>query len=125
VRHIQPARFGRSSCSFYTTGGSEKGNVIFSYPFHGHENQQWRLERVMDGRLWPVFMIRNVQFGTCIDLNGTANGTYVSGWPGSDGTNRNQLWRFISADTTGHAFIIQNVGNNMVLDLKGGSREPR
>jgi hypothetical protein len=107
------------------SGGAERGNPVIAYSFHGHENQQWKLERVKDKNIWPVFMIRNVKFGTCIDLGQGGRGTHVKGWVGSDTTNKHQLWRLITADTQGHSYIIQNVGNNMVLDLTGGSKELR
>lgn len=47
-------------------GGAERGTPIFGFQFHGHGNQQWKLERVKDGSVWPVYMIRNVQFGSKI-----------------------------------------------------------
>ncbi|KAH7305848.1 ricin B lectin domain-containing protein [Stachybotrys elegans] len=105
------------------SGGAERGNTVFGYPFHGKKNQQWKLERVENKSIFPVFMIRNVQFHTCIDMNGTES--HVMGWPGGDPTNVHQLYRLIAADTKGRVFAIQNVGTNHCIDLLHGSREPR
>ncbi|KAF7558983.1 hypothetical protein G7046_g5168 [Stylonectria norvegica] len=109
------------------SGASKDDNPIFGFAFHGGQNQQWKLEKVNNGSLWPVWMIKNVKYGTYVDLygSGTANGTKVSGWAGGSTNNTHQLWRLITADTKGRVFLFQNVGSNTYLDLSNGNGAPR
>ncbi|CAM1511936.1 Fc.00g094490.m01.CDS01 [Cosmosporella sp. VM-42] len=108
-------------------GGSKNDTPIFGYRFHGGKNQQWKLKMVDNGSPWPVWMLKNVKFGTYMDLfgSGTANGTKVVGWSGGTTTNQNQLWRLITADPNCQLFMLQNVGSNTYLDLAGGKSDPR
>lgn len=101
------------------------GTPVIGYQYNRTKNQQWKLEKVDYKSYWPVFMLRNVQTGTYMDLynGGKDNGTAVVGWAGGNTTNTHQLWRFVNADPNGNLVMIQNVGSNTYIDLYLGSSE--
>ncbi|KAI4864545.1 carbohydrate-binding module family 13 protein [Hypoxylon rubiginosum] len=117
--------YGTGTCIDLSGGGKANGTQIIGYQFHGGKNQQWRLCKVNNDAIWPVWIIRNVHTNTNLDLyNGIHdNGAKVSGWTGGESTtNTNQLWRLVTADTKGRIFMIQNVGTGTYVDLMNGNR---
>ncbi|KAI1426963.1 carbohydrate-binding module family 13 protein [Xylaria sp. FL1777] len=115
--------YGTGSALDLAAGNTGNGTPLIGYQYHGGKNQQWKLEQVDHSTVWPTWKLHNVQTGTCADLAGgsSANGTIVHGWEKLD-NNKNQLFRFVSADPQGRVVMIQNVGTGTYIDLfNGGS----
>ncbi|XXG99672.1 hypothetical protein Hte_006013 [Hypoxylon texense] len=105
--------YGTGTCIDLSGGEKANGTQIIGYQFHGGKNQQWKLCKVDNGAIWPVWVIRNVHTNTNLDLyNGIHdNGAKVNGWAGGETTtNAHQLWRLVTADTKGRVFIAQVCG---------------
>ncbi|KAI0425939.1 carbohydrate-binding module family 13 protein [Xylaria sp. FL1042] len=113
--------YGTGTALDLTAGNTDNGTPLIGYQFHGGANQQWKLERVDNGPVWPTWKLRNVQTGTYVDLDDgkSANGTAIQGWQKLE--NNNQLFRLISADPMGRAIMIQNVASGTYIDLFNGN----
>ncbi|KAJ8118099.1 hypothetical protein ONZ43_g4064 [Nemania bipapillata] len=103
---------------------SVNGTVLVGYQYHGRENQQWKLEKLSDGPVWPTWRLLSVGTGKCADVeNGDSkNGARAQIWSvGRD--NNNQAWRIVSADPLGRVVMLQNVSSGTYLDISGGRAE--
>ncbi|XXG94165.1 hypothetical protein Hte_000417 [Hypoxylon texense] len=110
------------TCIDLTDGAEARGTPVTGYQFHSGKNQQWVLHKANEDATGPIWVIRNVQSNTNLDLyeGGSDNGTKISGWDGGETTdNPNQLWRLVVIK--GVVVMIQNVGTGTFVDLRDGN----
>jgi len=104
-------------------GSSADQTPITGWHDNSGDNQRWALKQVDTKYGLPVFLLRNVQSNTAMDLlsGGTGNGTEISGWWVGPETNPNQNWFIFSGDQQFNVVMIVNVGTGTCVDLRDGS----
>ena len=103
-------------------GGKDQGVNVIQWPFHGKENQQWKVENLNNG----YYKITSVLSGLSIDVygGGTDLGNRVIQWPWHGGTN--QQWKLIeNADGTVSFMsrLAEESGTGYLLDVYGGGKD--
>ncbi|KAI6081125.1 carbohydrate-binding module family 13 protein [Hypoxylon rubiginosum] len=114
--------YGTGTCIDLTGGHWASGTPVIGNSFHSGYNQQWVLHKANEDPIGPIWVIRNLDADTNLDLFGGGNdtGTKISGWDGGETTNNtHQLWRLIGIE--GVVVMIQNVGAGTFVDLLDGN----
>jgi hypothetical protein len=72
------------------------------------------------------FRIMSLLNGLVMDVfqGSTSRGTQIETWTQNSPASANQLWTFEQSDVAGYFFIKSNLGNNLVVDIKGASTTP-
>ncbi|ETS74635.1 hypothetical protein PFICI_13119 [Pestalotiopsis fici W106-1] len=112
-------------CIDQTDGNPADGTPVIGHRYNGYKHQQWRLQNVGTTGPWPIYIIKNEETGSYLDLtNGKAdNGTKITTWHGGDTINPNQHWRFITGDPANpNTVMIQNVRTGTFVDLFEGRK---
>ncbi|KAF2964612.1 hypothetical protein GQX73_g8968 [Xylaria multiplex] len=114
--------YGTGTALDLSEGSSRNETPIIGYKFHGHTNQQWRLQRVDSSTVWPTWKLINVASATVVDLygGGSNNGNPIIGQV-NQADNMNQLWYLVSADPLGRVVKIQNIRTGTYVNLLDGS----